>query len=54
MKAIPCLPAISDEGDLDRIGQLGAYRPLACAPASNGFDGGRWVEVADPPMLATP
>ncbi|HKS88413.1 MAG TPA: type III PLP-dependent enzyme [Stellaceae bacterium] len=42
-----------DEGDWIELGQLGAYG--ACLRTRfNGFDGPTTVEVADPPMLATP
>jgi ornithine decarboxylase len=47
------LPADIDEGDWIEIGQLGAYG--ACLRTRfNGFDDGLCVEVANPPMLATP
>jgi ornithine decarboxylase len=47
------LPADVREGDWIEVGQLGAYG--ACLrTAFNGFDKARIVEVADPPMLATP
>ena len=42
-----------DEGDWLELGQLGAYG--ACLRTRfNGFAGGGLVEVADPPLLATP
>jgi ornithine decarboxylase len=48
-----CLPADVGEGDWIEIGQLGAYG--ACLrTAFNGFDRVRILEVADPPLLATP
>lgn len=41
------------EGDWIELGQLGAYG--ACLRTRfNGFGGGELIEVADPPMLATP
>ena len=47
------LPADIDEGDWIELGQLGAYG--ACLRTGfNGFGGADLVEVADPPMLATP
>ena len=47
------LPADIDEGDWIELGQLGAYG--ACLRTGfNGFDSVLTVEVADPPMLATP
>jgi len=47
------LPADIDEGDWLELGQLGAYG--ACLRTRfNGFDSALTVEVADPPMLATP
>src|ERR1700730_13599057 len=47
------LPADVDEGDWLELGQLGAYG--ACLRTRfNGFAGGRTIEVADPPLLATP
>jgi ornithine decarboxylase len=47
------LPADMREGDWIELGQLGAYG--ACLRTRfNGFGGGDLVEVADPPMLATP
>ena len=47
------LPADIDEGDWIELGQLGAYG--ACLRTRfNGFDSDLTVEVADPPMLATP
>ena len=47
------LPADIDEGDWIELGQLGAYG--ACLRTGfNGFDSALTVEVADPPMLATP
>ena len=47
------LPADIDEGDWIELGQLGAYG--ACLRTRfNGFDSALTVEVADPPMLATP
>jgi ornithine decarboxylase len=47
------LPADMREGEWIELGQLGAYG--ACLRTRfNGFDGGELVEVADPPMLATP
>jgi ornithine decarboxylase len=53
MKGPFLLPADIDEGDWIELGQLGAYG--ACLRTRfNGFDGGEVVEVADPPMLATP
>lgn len=41
------------EGDWIEIGQLGAYG-AALRTAFNGFDRARLVDVADPPLLATP
>jgi ornithine decarboxylase len=53
MKGPFLLPADIDEGDWLELGQLGAYG--ACLRTRfNGFDGGGLVEVADPPLLATP
>jgi ornithine decarboxylase len=47
------LPSDTREGDWVELGQLGAYG--ACLrTAFNGFDRAETVEVADPPMLATP
>jgi ornithine decarboxylase len=47
------LPADMREGDWIELGQLGAYG--ACLRTGfNGFGRGDLVEVADPPMLATP
>jgi ornithine decarboxylase len=47
------LPADIDEGDWIELGQLGVYG--ACLRTRfNGFDSALTVEVADPPMLATP
>jgi ornithine decarboxylase len=47
------LPADMREGDWVELGQLGAYG--ACLQTGfNGFGRGALVEVADPPMLATP
>jgi ornithine decarboxylase len=47
------LPADMREGDWVELGQLGAYG--ACLRTRfNGFDSALTVEVADPPMLATP
>ena len=47
------LPADMREGDWIELGQLGAYG--ACLRTRfNGFDSTLVVEVADPPMLATP
>jgi ornithine decarboxylase len=47
------LPADMREGDWIELGQLGAYG--ACLKTEfNGFGRGELVEVADPPMLATP
>jgi ornithine decarboxylase len=47
------LPADMREGDWVELGQLGAYG--ACLRTQfNGFGRGDLVEVADPPMLATP
>jgi ornithine decarboxylase len=47
------LPEDIDEGDWIELGQLGAYG--ACLRTRfNGFAGGGLVEVADPPLLATP
>ncbi|MGG5811753.1 type III PLP-dependent enzyme [Falsiroseomonas sp. CW058] len=47
------LPADVGEGDWIEVGQLGAYG--ACLrTAFNGFDQAALVEVADPPLLATP
>ncbi len=47
------LPADVAEGDWIEVGQLGAYGG-ALRTAFNGFDRAGVVEVADPPMLATP
>lgn len=53
MKGPFMLPADIDEGDWIELGQLGAY--AACLRTGfNGFAGAALVEVADPPMLATP
>jgi ornithine decarboxylase len=53
MKGPFLLPADIDEGDWIELGQLGAYG--ACLRTRfNGFDGAQTVEVADPPLLATP
>ena len=53
MKGPFLLPADIDEGDWLELGQLGAYG--ACLRTRfNGFDGGSTIEVADPPLLATP
>jgi ornithine decarboxylase len=47
------LPADMREGDWVELGQLGAYG--ACLRTQfNGFGRSELVEVADPPMLATP
>jgi ornithine decarboxylase len=47
------LPADTREGDWIELGQLGAYG--ACLRTGfNGFGRADLVEVADPPMLATP
>jgi ornithine decarboxylase len=47
------LPDDIDEGDWIELGQLGAYG--ACLRTGfNGFERALTVEVADPPMLATP
>jgi ornithine decarboxylase len=47
------LPEDIDEGDWIELGQLGAYG--ACLRTRfNGFEGGATIEVADPPLLATP
>ncbi len=47
------LPADMREGDWVELGQLGAYG--ACLRTRfNGFDSTLTVDVADPPMLATP
>jgi ornithine decarboxylase len=47
------LPADMREGDWVELGQLGAYG--ACLRTQfNGFGRGELVEIADPPMLATP
>ena len=47
------LPADMREGDWVELGQLGAYG--ACLRTGfNGFGRVELVEVADPPMLATP
>jgi ornithine decarboxylase len=47
------LPADTREGDWVELGQLGAYS--ACLSTEfNGFGRAGLVEVADPPMLATP
>jgi len=53
MKGPWTLPADAREGDWIEIGQLGAYGS-ALRTAFNGFDRALMVEVADPPMLATP
>lgn len=47
------LPACIGEGDWIEVGQLGAYGQ-ALRTAFNGFDRARLIEVADPPLLATP
>jgi len=47
------LPVDIDEGDWIELGQLGAYGACLCT-GFNGFGGGALVEVADPPLLATP
>jgi ornithine decarboxylase len=47
------LPADIDEGDWIELGQLGAYG-TCLRTAFNGFDRSELIEVADPPMLATP
>ncbi|MBK8174147.1 MAG: type III PLP-dependent enzyme [Rhodospirillales bacterium] len=47
------LPADAGEGDWIEIGQLGAYGG-ALRTAFNGFDRARLIDVADPPLLATP
>jgi ornithine decarboxylase len=53
MKGPFLLPEDIDEGDWIELGQLGAYG--ACLRTKfNGFDTGATVEVADPPLLATP
>ena len=53
MKGPFLLPEDIDEGDWIELGQLGAYG--ACLRTGfNGFDGSLTVEVADPPLLATP
>ncbi len=53
MKGPFLLPADIEEGDWIELGQLGAYG--ACLRTRfNGFDGAVTIEVADPPMLATP
>ena len=53
MKGPFLLPEDIDEGDWIELGQLGAYG--ACLRTRfNGFEGGPTVEVADPPLLATP
>jgi ornithine decarboxylase len=53
MKGPFLLPADIDEGDWIELGQLGAY--AACLRTGfNGFAGASLVDVADPPMLATP
>jgi len=44
------LPADMREGDWFELGQLGA----CLRTGFNGFGRGDLVEVADPPMLATP
>jgi diaminopimelate decarboxylase len=47
------LPADMREGDWIELGQLGAYG--ACLSSRfNGFGAAQLIEVADPPMLATP
>jgi ornithine decarboxylase len=47
------LPTDTREGDWIELGQLGAYG--ACLRTGfNGFGRADLVEVADPPMLATP
>ena len=47
------LPGDMREGDWVELGQLGAYG--ACLRTQlNGFGRADLVEVADPPMLATP
>jgi ornithine decarboxylase len=47
------LPADIREGDFLELGQLGAYG--ACLRTDfNGFGRPDLVEVADPPMVATP
>ncbi len=47
------LPADMREGDWIELGQLGAYG--ACLRTRfNGFDSALTIDVADPPMLATP
>jgi ornithine decarboxylase len=47
------LPADMREGDWIELGQLGAYG--ACLRTGfNGFGTADLVEVADPPLLATP
>ena len=53
MKGPFLLPSDIDEGDWIELGQLGAYG--ACLRTRfNGFDAAATIEVADPPMLATP
>jgi len=53
MKGPFLLPEDIDEGDWIELGQLGAYG--ACLRTKfNGFDAGMTIEVADPPLLATP
>jgi ornithine decarboxylase len=53
MKGPFLLPEDIDEGDWIELGQLGAYG--ACLRTRfNGFEGGATIEVADPPLLATP
>jgi ornithine decarboxylase len=53
MKGPFLLPEDIDEGDWIELGQLGAYG--ACLRTRfNGFEGGSTIEVADPPLLATP
>jgi ornithine decarboxylase len=47
------LPADMREGDWVELGQLGAYGACLCTQF-NGFGRVELVEVADPPMLATP
>jgi ornithine decarboxylase len=47
------LPEDVAEGDWIEVGQLGAYG-ASLRTAFNGFDRGHLVEVADPPLLATP
>ena len=53
MKGPFLLPEDIDEGDWIELGQLGAYG--ACLRTKfNGFEAGMTIEVADPPLLATP